>query len=300
MSYRRRFRASLLLACAGGLLACYAISSLLRGVALLLLIFAGAQLAVSVRDLHRHRHGKSYLRHAAIVYAPHLVVGLLLLAALRVWLILTPPAPTAISAMPPDKLRTRLASDCEALSQLREESAQRLQRLSGECARTPLDPAAVCTAWYDCLEQADRLEPYIRTYQGFHHVDAVGQPQLHADAFALGYAAYLQRLLLLSEAAGVLSASETARALVDRRDPRYGRHSCSHTLRSLATDRNMLRLHAGAAYLQLVRPQCSPGSPLLPMLERDTATARKCFGETTIKALEDPLRHLRRLARRPL
>lgn len=300
MTYRRRFRASLLTALAGGVLACYAMSPFPRLAALLLLLLAGAQLAVSVRDLRRHRHGKSYLRHAALVYGPHAAVALLLAAALRVWLVLAPPAPTAIATLPPAALRARLDDDAAQLLRWRAESADLLARLATAAGGAESDPETLRAAWRDALALASRYERMLRVYQGFHHVDAVGQPRLHADAFVIGLAAHAQRLLLLSDAVACVSSSTPARAILD--DPRSRRdgESCRRTLRALLSDRNLLRLHAGAAYLPLVRARCSPAHPLLPLLDGDLAASRRRFGETTLKALRDPLLQLRRLARRPV
>ncbi len=300
MTYRRRFRASLLTALAGGVLACYAMSPFPRAAALLLLSLAGAQLAVSVRDLRRHRHGKSYLRHAALVYGPHIVVAILLAAALRVWLVLAPPAPTAIAMLPPAALRLRLDDDAARLLRWRAESSNLLARLAVAVGEAQSDPESLRDAWRASLDLARRYEEMLRVYQGFHHVDVVGQPRLHADAFVIGLAAHAQRLLLLSAAVERVEAAEAASALLDNPRARRGGASCRGTRRKLLSDRNLLRLHAGTAYLSLVRENCSPDQLLLRRLDGDLAAARQRFGETTLKALRDPLLQLRRLARRPV
>jgi hypothetical protein len=300
MTYRRRFRASLLTALAGGVLACYAMSPFPRAAALLLLVLAGAQLAVSVRDLRRHRHGKSYLRHAALVYGPHVGVALLLAAALRLWLVLAPPAPTALATLPPEALRARLGHDAARLLQWRTEGTNLIARLDAAAGRAAVDPDALRAAWEECLALARRYEEMLLVYQGFHHVDAVGQQRLHADAFVIGLAAHAQRLLLLSAAVERVEAAEAARALPDKPRTRWGGESCRRTRRKLLSDRNLLRLHAGTAYLSLVRENCSPDQLLLRRLDGDLAAARQRFGATTLKALRDPLLQLRRLARRPV
>ncbi len=300
MTYRRRFRTSLITGAIGALLAFYTLSRPMWVVALLLLLFAVAQLAVSIRDLRRHRHGKSYLRHAALVYGPHAVVAILLALGLRVWLVLAPPAPTPISHLPPEELRARIREDIHGWVRRRETSAACLEQLRRVEAASQVNPEEIRRRWHDFLAADEAHKRMMKIYQGFHHIDAIGEPRLHADAFILGLSEFSQHLLLLSDLAQLMEKRPHLRDLLDQHHPALGRYSCSRAIRALASDRHALRLHAGYAYLQMIEGNCSPANPVLPVLDEDLRRARGLVGKSTWVAIRDPLRQLRMLSRQPI
>ena len=92
------------------------------------------------------------------------------------------------------------------------------------------------------LKDIRECEEVYDYYKGFSHIDVVSQPQLHAEAFAVGYAAFLQRTAILTELAELAEKPGREGLLSDR--------ALSSACASLAEDATALRLYAGHAYLQ--------------------------------------------------
>lgn len=294
MKVRQRLTASLAIGLAGAWLAWEARFPLTRGAALVALVAALLLWIVSVRDLHRHRQGRGYLRHVAIAYAPHAGLAVLLAMALRLWLVLAPVAVTPIYGLSPEALAMRVAADTAHLQQLRAATPGVRARLETLARQQPLDEPALRQTWREALTLAARCEKLTAVYQAFHEVDAVAEPSLHAAGFALAFSAFAQESLL---ARAVARAAENpdVRRLLDTPDPVFGRRTCTRAIRSLASDKSLLRLHAGAAYLALVRDSFPVDSTLLPVVEADLAEARAGSETAAIEALADPLREIVRL-----
>ena len=214
-----------------------ALSPLPRLVAALLLLAAAVATAVGLAALRRRRHERLFIRQSIRAYAPYALVAVLLLAGLRMWLILLPPRPTPLIGLPPLEQPARIAAD---VIRLRACAADARTRLAGWEAAAGAEAHDTFSA--ALLKDVRVCEEVYDYYKGFSHIDVVSQPQLHAEAFAVGYAAFLQRTAILTELAELAEKPGREGLLSDR--------ALSSACASLAEDATALRLYAGHAYLQ--------------------------------------------------
>jgi hypothetical protein len=293
--HRRRLGASLL-AGAAALVAAWQVGPPWgRWLAVAMLALAVALLAGSARVLHRRRHAGAFVRGALLAYAPHLIAGILILLALRAAVILTPPDEAPIASLPPAVLQRQIAADTGRLLRLCATNAAVLSSFAAEVARRPTEAQAVRTNWRTVMLQASRFADLVDTYKGFHRIDDVANPRAHAEAFALGMTAFVEAYLLAQRAADLTADRPDLRDLLDQRDPAFGVDTCGRMVRMLASDKTLLRLSAGSAYLERVRADLDPANPVLPVLDRDLAAARRVMGISAFRALRSPLRRLRLL-----
>ncbi len=167
--FRQRFLIALALMTVSGGLIWWGTYTVTRLCGLAALAASALYLALSVRDLRRHRrHSKTYIRHFAVAYAAHFVVAILLASLLRAWVIFAPPAPSPLLAAGGPPLQERLDADTARL-------------------------LALAAAEADDPETCHRLA---QTYQTFFQIDAVAHPKAHADAFLLSFAALLHEARL--------------------------------------------------------------------------------------------------------
>ena len=227
-----------LTAAAGSVTAFLALSPLPRLVAALLLLAAAVATAVGLAALRRRRHERLFIRQSIRAYAPYALVAVLLLAGLRMWLILLPPRPTPLIGLPPLEQPARIAADVIRLRACAADARARLAdwEAAADCGEAN---ATISAALLKDVRECEEVYDY---YKGFSHIDVVSQPQLHAEAFAVGYAAFLQRTAILTELAELAEKPGREGLLSDR--------ALSSACASLAEDATALRLYAGHAYLQ--------------------------------------------------
>ena len=243
-------------AVAGSVTAFVALSPIPRLVAALLLAASLAATVAGLVALRRRRHERLFIRQSIRAYAPYVLVAALLLAGLRMWIILMPPKPTPLLRLPPGEQEARLAADIARL---------------GSCGANARG-LAVCEEVYDY-------------YKGFTHIDVVSQPQLHAEAFAVGYAAFLKRIALASRIAGQKAASadgDAASAIA------------GEAAAFLADDATALRLYAGHAYLQTQADAIR--NERLKALLRENNDLLDRYPEIVTREIKNPVRILRRYA----
>ena len=225
-------------AIAGCALAFVSLSPLPRLVAFLLLAVAAGATAAGVAALRRRRHERLFIRQSIRAYAPYVAVALVLLAGLRMWLILLPPRPTPLVRLPPLEQPARIAADTIRLRAAAADAKAHLANweIAADCG------GALDTFSSALLADIRACEDVYDYYKGFAHIDVVSQPQLHAEAFAVGYAAFLQRAAILTDLAELAEKTGQECLLSD--------HALSSACASLAEDATALRLYAGHAYLQ--------------------------------------------------
>ena len=121
-------------------------------------------------------------------------------------------------------------------------------------------------------------------YKGFTHIDVVSQPRLHAEAFAVGYAAFLRHLSILAD---IADFSHKPGGEVATRD-------LARRTASLADDATALRLYAGHAYLQ-TQAAFIEDAAVKSLLEANAAIYDR-FPDLVTREVRNPLRILRRYA----
>ena len=242
-------------AVAGSITAFLALSPIPRLVAALLLVASLAATIAGLVALRRRRHERLFIRQSIRAYAPYVLVAIVLLAGLRMWLILMPPKPTPLLRLPPGEQETRLAADITRLEK--------------------------CGADENGLKACEEIYDY---YKGFTHIDVVSQPQLHAEAFAVGYAAFLKRIALASQITNskAPAADAAANAIAD------------DAAAFLADDATALRLYAGHAYLQTQAE--SIRNERLKALLHENQDLLDRYPEIVTREIKNPLRLLRRYA----
>ncbi len=242
-------------AVAGSITAFLALSPMPRLIAALLLTAALAATIVGLVALRRRRHERLFIRQSIRAYAPYVLVAVVLLAGLRMWLILMPPKPTPLLRLPPGEQEARLAADIARLGQ--------------------------CGADARGLAECEEVYDY---YKGFTHIDVVSQPQLHAEAFAVGYAAFLKRIALASQIADAKTAT----------DGKNSNDIAGEAAAFLADDATALRLYAGHAYLQ-TQVDAIRNERLKTLLQENQDLLDR-YPEIVTREIKNPIRILRRYA----
>lgn len=241
-------------AVAGSITAFLALSPIPRLVAALLLAASLATTLTGLVALRRRRHERLFIRQSIRAYAPYVLVAVVLLAGLRMWLILMPPKPTPLLRLPPGEQEARLAADIARL---------------GKCGPDARGLAA-CEEVYDY-------------YKGFTHIDVVSQPQLHAEAFAVGYAAFLRRIALASQMTDSKFVPPDGDVAI-----------VGEAAAFLADDTTALRLYAGHAYLQTQADFIH--NERLKSLLHENQNLLDRYPDIVTREMKNPLRILRRYA----
>ncbi len=242
-------------AVAGSITAFLALSPMPRLIAALLLAASLAATVAGLVALRRRRHERLFIRQSIRAYAPYVLVAAVLLAGLRMWLILMPPKPTPLLRLPPGEQEARLSADIARL---------------GKCG-------ADARGLAECEEVYDY-------YKGFTHIDVVSQPQLHAEAFAVGYAAFLKRIALASQIADAKTAT----------DGKNSNDIAGEAAAFLADDATALRLYAGHAYLQ-TQVDAIRNERLKTLLQENQDLLDR-YPEIVTREIKNPIRILRRYA----
>ena len=238
--HRRSFVAALVLAVVGIWLATLPVREVsLRLASLTLLSVAAGLLAASLLDLRRLRRRRRFFLTAFLLHLPYTVVGLLLLAGLRVWFVLAPMG-TDFPPVRPDTLDIPAPHKAFALYSDPFDKYPRHQE--------------------ELLAVEDR-------YRGFINIDPLSEPAAHADAFTLFFAAYTSRCVMDMHMLGVVLAHPGEIHAWDT----FYHGEPTRILRAAASDATVIRLVAGALYLRLHRGRATPGSPLLPLIDENLA-----------------------------
>ena len=253
-SLRPLFGFAAVTAVAGSITAFLALSPLPRLVAALLLAASLAATIAGLVTLRRRRHERLFIRQSIRAYAPYALVAAVLLAGLRIWIILMPPHPTPLLRLPPGEQGARLAADIARL---------------GKCGFDARG-LAECEAVYDY-------------YKGFTYIDVVSQPRLHAEAFAVGYAAFLKRIAIAERLAGSKAATAADAAAAA---------TAADAAAFLVDDATALRLYAGHAYLQTQVDFIHNEKLKALLLENHVILDR--YPELFTREIKNPLRILRR------
>lgn len=224
--HRKRFTICLILAI-GGFFCLWVPSTFSMAQTFSVVLFTAAitLLLVSVADLHRLRQTKRLFKSALLVYAPYLVMALLLIIGLRVWLVLQP---EQMVPMLPDQVGR------EEMPTLRQPSFQGTQE-------------EILRSWENYVREEEALLAFIADYTGFLTIDAVAYPDAHRRAFEYYYDAYLKLVACRLELLKTISP-EAERVINSRHN------NAVKTLRwQTLSDRTILRIYSGGAYCKTLK-----------------------------------------------
>ncbi len=273
-------------AIAGSVTAFLALSPIPRLVAAVLLLAALAATVAGLAELRKRRHERLFIRQSVRAYAPYVAVAAILLAGLRMWIVLMPPRPTPLLKLPPAEQGARISADAARLSACWDDAgrkAEELGKLSGSPTADGRLEAELAAGLVRDLAECEGIYDY---YKGFTHIDVVSQPWLHAEAFALGYAAFLQRLAILIDLADRAEKPGGERIFASR--------ELAGRAGALSDDATALRLYAGHAYLQ-TQTDFIRNERIKALLGAKSAVYDR-FPEIVSREVKNPLRILRRYA----
>jgi archaetidylinositol phosphate synthase len=224
--HRKRFIICLVLALAG--IYCLWLPSVqpLWGTAAIVLLTASATLLLAAAaDLHRVRQSKRLFKSAILVYAPYWIMALLLIAALRIWLVLEP---TEITPLRPEAVSEAPCTATLAPSVFGEPGLD--------------DPLALLAAWDAFVDESAEQARFIAVHSGFLSIDAITYPREHKLAvrnfFSASLALTQARLTFLEV------VPRAAQAQIDA--ARQGAFSALR--RETLSDKTIIRLFAAHAY----------------------------------------------------
>ena len=216
----------------------------LRLASLTLFAIAAGLFTVSLIDFRKLHRRRRFFLTALWVHLPYILMGLLLIAAMRIWFVVAPRG-TDFPPVRPDTL------DVPALT-----------------LDPYLSPASDAPAiWGEYRAACDALLAIEDQYRGFIHIDTLTEPAAHADAFTLFFGAYTRRCAIDLQMARLLLDDPALRQELDRATG----GQATRRLRAATADAVWIRLAMGAAYLRLHRDQATPGSPLPPLIDANLA-----------------------------
>jgi len=290
--YRSRFSAGVALAVLGLALSPLLESPKARALATLLLVASAVLLGLTSCRLHKTRHERSFLKNALLVYAPYAAVALLLAAALRVSLILAPPGETALATLSATALSEKLESDFARLTALNARLPERLSAFHAAASSGGVPQRE----WLELLDLHRDYGRLVETYKGFHRIDYVSSPALHAGALVIGLWACLRQQAISQNVSAFVEARPECRSRLDGYYSGYGKGNASAMIRSMGSDTTQLRIHAGAAYLTLVAKDVPAAfGEALPAFRTELTAAQRSSGPDTLRSVTDPLRRLQEL-----
>lgn len=241
----------------------------------------------------RLRRERILAKKAWRAYAPHVVVALVLIVAVRMTIILVPFRASPLTRMQHGSLRERIAADQQALTALDLEMTNLLAQLE---ANLPASPDEMLPAWQSFMAISARYGEIARFYQGFHQLDYSNTPELHADAFMMAMQAFVSRFLAAQRMAILLDDKSAYIDLINQAGSRYGADSYYAMINRLTDGETLLRLNAGALYLNAVDSSVTLGAGAVPHLRHDLEEVYRRLGQRPDVVLQRPLDILERVS----
>jgi len=243
------------------------------------------------------------IKKKARPYLPHVIVAVLLLGAFYAAWVLVPVEKSPLVDLSSDALRAEISEDLDSYLMLRQ-AADDLVREFAESHLlerqvdnlTQEDRDRIRSLWRDGVMAFIEFDLLKETYRGFHQIDYIAEPQLHADAFMLAYMAYVAQYNACLQIAGMVDDSEFMETLLNEAGAGIPADSYFFMKQRLTHPNVLLRMNTGAAYLELVKKDVT----LDPEIIHDFFERRSSFyGTLGRKAdifIENPLDQLERAA----
>ena len=241
----------------------------------------------------RLRRERILVKRAWRHYAPHVVVALILIVAVRVTTILVPFRESPLTGMESGSIRGKITEDRAILAAADVEMTALLGRLE---SALPAVPAELLPAWQQFMTLSEQYGDIARFYQGFHQLDYSNTPELHADAFMVAMQAFVSRFVAAQRMAMLLEGKAAYVDLLNQAGELYGPDSYYAMKNRLTDGETLLRLNAGAAYLSAVDQSVTLGDDVVARLRYDLETAYRGLGQRPELVLQRPLDKLERLA----
>lgn len=275
-----------------------------RLVAFILLGLGWIPLIISYRINRRLLHvEKLIVKRTTRPYRPHIIVALLLLAALYVTWTLFPVENSPLAGMEPDELRMEIRQDLDSYLMLRRTADDLARTLSetGLLEReveqlSPADREAIRAMWRDGVMAFLEFDMLKGKYRGFHQIDYVAHPRIHADAFMLAYMSYIAQYNACLDVIGMVDRNEFMETLLNEEGEGIPTDSYFTMKLRLTHPSVMLRMNAAAAYYELVKNDITLDPAVIADFERRRSAFYRSLGSRADILIENPLDVLERAA----
>ncbi len=275
-----------------------------RLTALILLGLGWIPLVASYRMNRRLlRVHKRQVRRKTRPFLPHAGMALILMAAFYVTWVLVPVDKSPLAALSPQELRATIEEDLDGYLMLRRaaddlvrafEESHLLERQVDNL--TPEERARIRARWRDGVMVFFEFDMLKEKYRGFHQIDYLAQPQLHAEAFLLAYMAYVAQYNACLQIIGMVDSSDFMETLLNEEGAGIPVDSYFAMKQRLTHPRVMLRMNAGAAYYELVKKDAAFEAGMLADFERRKDQFYRTLGKQVDIFIENPLDQLERVA----
>ena len=268
-----------------------------RALSLALYLAAWIPLLLSYRINRRLlRTHRKLLQRKVRPYVPHIVAGLILIAVAYIAWVLAPVVDSPLSSMTDGELRERLRTDiasCFALNRsvgtLLDDAEERglLKVRVDQLSSRERDD--VRRGWRDGVMAFYEYELLKATYRGFHQIDYVAKPSLHADAFFAAYSAYVSQYNACLRLVELVGDNESVETLLNEKGGGVPANTYASIKQRLTRPDVLLRLNAGAAYYGLVKKDFTVSPDMEERLERQRAEAFGRLGKNPELFVDNPL-----------
>ena len=215
---------------------------------------------------------------------PYLVAALSLGAIAYVAVVLIPVRDSELTKLSAGDLRQVIDADLDRLRMLHAASDLAVAELetgvlSAADSGTPggAELQELRRRWLTCVDAWVEFDVFKERYSGFYQVDNLSHPELHADAFYLGYAALAAQYATAVRLLSVTGADAPLTTFLDEVPAASGQAAGTVTILKqwLRDTDTALRLHAYRAYQPLVAADMSIGPVARNALEQDVDLAAK-------------------------
>jgi hypothetical protein len=275
-----------------------------RLVAFILLGLGWIPVVVSYQINRRLLHVQKHLiKKKSRPYLPHLIVAVILLLSFYVTWALFPVERSPLAGMAPDELRTEIKTDLDSYLMLRKTADDLVDTFgkNGLLSRnvenlSPQDRERIRLLWRDGAMAFVEFDLLKGKYAGFHQVDYVAEPVLHADAFLLAYMAYIAQYNACLGVVELVDENVFMETLLNEEGEGIPGESYFHMKQRLTSPNVMLRLNAAAAYYELVRKDVSMDAAIVADFESRRKAFFRSMGDHAEIFIENPLAVLERAA----
>lgn len=243
------------------------------------------------------------LKKKARPYLPHAVVAVLLLVALYAAWVLVPVEKSPLVDLTPEELRSEINEDLDSYLMLRH-AADDLVRAFADSRLlerqvdnlTQEERARIRSLWRDGVMAFLEFDLLKEKYRGFHQIDYIAEPQIHADAFMLAYMAYIAQYDACLRIAGMVDHNDFMETLLNEEGAGIPANSYFFMKQRLTHPNVMLRMNAGAAYRELIRKDVTLDSDIIGDFLRRQSSFYSALGRQADIFIENPLDQLERAA----
>lgn len=299
MKYRRLIPVSLLIALAAVLVLVFRVGfPWHRALSLAMFVLSWVPLVISYRINRQYfRRQRAKVRRKTRPLVPHAIVALLLLAIAYVaWVLVPVSVDTELVGMSDTEIRALLTTDLESCFSLNRSVATLLDEADERGLLTlrvdrisPAERRGIQQRWRDGVMAFYEYELIKGTYRGFHHIDYVTRPELHADAFFTAYAAFLGQYSTCLRFTEMVGSNVFMETLLNEPSDGVPPHTYALMKRRLTQPDVLLRFNAGNAYYGLVKKSISVEAALMDEVEAQRRAIYQHLGRHPELFVDNPL-----------